>query len=298
MERKTSLDMFGILSLTGFAVLLGVNQVAIKLGNGGFQPVFMAGIRSLGALVVLLIWMRLRGVEFRIRPGTVPSGILLGVLFAIEFSCIFFALDLTTVARTSILFYTMPVWLGFAGHFLLEGERLSPMKLAGQVLAVLGVAIAVLDRGGPGDASLLGDALALLAAMCWAGIALLARGAPVSKTRPEMQLFWQLAISAPLLLILSLWFGPFIRDFEIYHLGLLIFQIVCIASLGFLFWFWLLSIYPASSVASFSFLTPILGVILGWALLREELGASILISLTLVCIGLILINRPAKDRPR
>lgn len=298
MERKTSLDTFGILSLTGFAVLLGVNQVAIKLGNGGFQPVFMAGIRSLGALLVLLLWMRLRGVEFRIRPGTVPSGILLGVLFAIEFSCIFFALDLTTVARTSILFYTMPVWLGFAGHFLLEGERLSPMKLAGQGLAVLGVAIAVLDRGGPGDASLLGDALALLAAMCWAGIALLARGAPVSKTRPEMQLFWQLAISAPLLLILSLWFGPFIRDFEIYHLGLLIFQIVCIASLGFLFWFWLLSIYPASSVASFSFLTPILGVILGWALLREDLGASIIISLTLVCLGLILINRPAKDRPR
>ncbi|WP_306046373.1 DMT family transporter [Nioella sp. MMSF_3534] len=298
MERKTSLDMFGILSLTGFAVLLGVNQVAIKLGNGGFQPVFMAGIRSLGALCVLLLWMRLRGVEFRIRPGTVPSGILLGVLFAIEFSCIFFALDLTTVARTSILFYTMPVWLGFAGHFLLEGERLSPMKLAGQVLAVLGVAIAVLDRGGPGEASLLGDALALLAAMCWAGIALLARGAPVSKTRPEMQLFWQLAISAPLLLILSLWFGPFIRDFEIYHLGLLVFQIVCIASLGFLFWFWLLSIYPASSVASFSFLTPILGVILGWALLREELGASIIMSLTLVCLGLILINRPAKDRPR
>ncbi|TBX16457.1 DMT family transporter [Nioella sediminis] len=298
MERKTSLDMFGILSLTGFAVLLGVNQVAIKLGNGGFQPVFMAGIRSLGALCVLLLWMRLRGVEFRIRPGTVPSGILLGVLFAIEFSCIFFALDLTTVARTSILFYTMPVWLGFAGHFLLEGERLSPMKLAGQGLAVLGVAIAVLDRGGPGEASLLGDALALLAAMCWAGIALLARGAPVSKTRPEMQLFWQLAISAPLLLILSLWFGPFIRDFEIYHLGLLIFQIVCIASLGFLFWFWLLSIYPASSVASFSFLTPILGVILGWALLREELGASIIMSLTLVCLGLILINRPAKDRPR
>ena len=298
MERKTSLDMFGILSLTGFAVLLGVNQVAIKLGNGGFQPVFMAGIRSLGALCVLLLWMRLRGVEFRIRPGTVPSGILLGVLFAIEFSCIFFALDLTTVARTSILFYTMPVWLGFAGHFLLEGERLSRMKLAGQGLAVLGVAIAVLDRGGPGEASLLGDALALLAAMCWAGIALLARGAPVSKTRPEMQLFWQLAISAPLLLILSLWFGPFIRDFEIYHLGLLIFQIVCIASLGFLFWFWLLSVYPASSVASFSFLTPILGVILGWALLREELGASIIISLTLVCLGLILINRPAKDRPR
>lgn len=297
MERKTSLDMFGMLSLTGFAMLLGINQVAIKLGNTGLQPVFMAGIRSLGALLVLLLWMRLRGVEFRIRPGTVPSGVLMGLLFSIEFSCLFFALDWTTVARTSILFYTMPVWLGFAGHFLLDGDRLTPLKLAGQGLAVLGVAIAVLDRGGSGEATLLGDALALCAAMCWAGIALLARVAPVSKTRPEMQLFWQLVVSAPALLILSLWFGPFVRDFQVYHLGLLIFQIVCIASMGFLFWFWLLSIYPASSVASFSFLTPILGVVLGWALLGETLGRSILISLLLVCAGLVLINRPRANRP-
>lgn len=298
MERKTSLDMFGMLSLTGFAMLLGINQVAIKLGNTGLQPVFMAGIRSLGALLVLLLWMRLRGVEFRIRPGTVPSGVLMGLLFSIEFSCLFFALDWTTVARTSILFYTMPVWLGFAGHFLLDGDRLTPLKLAGQGLAVLGVAIAVLDRGGSGEATLMGDALALCAAMCWAGIALLARVAPVSKTRPEMQLFWQLVISAPALLILSLWFGPFVRDFQVYHMGLLIFQIVCIASMGFLFWFWLLSIYPASSVASFSFLTPILGVVLGWALLGETLGPSILISLLLVCAGLVLINRPRANRPR
>ncbi|MGI3185770.1 DMT family transporter [Nioella aestuarii] len=298
MERKTSLDMFGMLSLTGFAMLLGINQVAIKLGNTGLQPVFMAGIRSLGALLVLLVWMRLRGVEFRIRPGTVPSGVLMGLLFSIEFSCLFFALDWTTVARTSILFYTMPVWLGFAGHFLLDGDRLTPLKLAGQGLAVLGVAIAVLDRGGSGEATLLGDALALCAAMCWAGIALLARVAPVSKTRPEMQLFWQLVISAPALLILSLWFGPFIRDFQVYHLGLLIFQIVCVASMGFLFWFWLLSIYPASSVASFSFLTPVLGVVLGWALLGETLGPTILISLVLVCVGLVLINRPRANQPR
>lgn len=298
MERKGSIDLFGILSLTGFAVLLGVNQVAIKLGNTGMQPVFMAGVRSLGALLVLMLWMRLRGVEFRIRPGTVPSGVLLGLLFAIEFCCLFFALDLTTVSRTSILFYTMPVWLGFAGHFLLEGERLSPLKLAGQGLAVLGVVIAVLDRGESGEATLLGDALALSAAICWAGIALLARVAPVSKTRPEMQLFWQLAISTPILLLMSLWFGPFIRDFQPYHLGLLLFQIVCIASMGFLFWFWLLSIYPASSVASFSFLTPILGVLLGWALLGEALRPGIVISLALVCAGLVLINRPRRDRPR
>jgi len=298
MERKSGIDTFGLVSLTGFALLLSINQVAIKLGNTGMQPVFLAGLRSLGAVCVLLVWMRLRGVPFRIRPGTVPSGVLLGLLFSIEFCCLFFALDWTTVGRASILFYTMPVWLGFAAHFLLEGERLTLLKLAGQALAVLGVAIAVLDRGDMGEASLLGDMLALCAAFCWAGIALVARGMPISQTRPEMQLFWQLAISAPILLLIAPWFGPLIRDWQPYHFGLLAYQIVCVASLGFLFWFWLLTVYPASTVVSFSFLSPTLSVILGWALLGEELRSSILLSLVLVCAGIILINRPGKDRPR
>lgn len=292
------MDLFGTVSLTLFAALLGVNQVAIKLGNEGLQPVFMAGLRSLGALCVLLVWMRLRRVRFQIAPGTVPAGILLGVLFAAEFTCLFFALDHTTVARTSILFYSMPVWLGFAAHFWLAGERLTPMKLAGQVLAVLGVALAVLDRGDAGEASLLGDILALGAALGWAGIALVARVSPVSGARPEMQLFWQLAVSAPILLLMAPWFGPLIRDLAPYHFGLLAFQILAIASFGFLFWFWLLSIYPAASVASFSFLTPILGVVLGWALLGERIGPAVWVSLLLVCAGLLLINRPARDRPR
>ncbi|WP_071673383.1 DMT family transporter [Nioella nitratireducens] len=298
MERKSSIDLFGAVSLTLFAIVLGVNQVAIKLGNTGFQPVFMAGLRSLGALIVMVLWMKLRGVPIRIRPGTWPSGLLLGLLFSLEFCCLFFALDWTTVARTSILFYTMPVWLGFAAHWLLDGEKMSPMKLAGQGLAVVGVAIAVFNRGGAGEASLLGDALALGAAFCWGGIALVARLGAVRQTRPEMQLLWQLMVSAPILLLISPLFGPLIRDLQPYHFGLLLFQVVAVASLGFLFWFWLLTIYPASSVASFSFLTPILGVALGWLVLGEQVGPGILIALALVCAGLLLINRPVKGPPR
>ena len=46
MERKTQMDAFGAVALTGFAFLLAFNQVVIKVTNGGFQPVFSAGVRS------------------------------------------------------------------------------------------------------------------------------------------------------------------------------------------------------------------------------------------------------------
>ena len=295
MARKPQMDAFGAISLTGFALLLAFNQVIIKLVNDGLQPVFFAGLRSLGGALVILAWMKFRGLSLRIAPGTVPAGLLIGAVFAAEFVCLFWALDLTSVTRTSVIFYTMPMWLALAAHVLIPGERLTMMKSAGLVLAFAGVAIALTMRGdGAGEASLLGDFLALLGAIFWAAIALCARATALKDVRPEMQLLWQLAVSAPLLLLAALMFGPLLRAPEMIHWAGLGVQIVVIVSAGFLFWLWLLSIYPASSVAAFSFLTPVFGVSLGWLLLGEDVGPGVLIALALVCAGLVLINRPPR----
>ncbi|MBY4891597.1 DMT family transporter [Rhodobacteraceae bacterium N5(2021)] len=295
MDPKPRIDAFGVISLTGFALLLAFNQVVIKLVNEGLQPVFFAGLRSVGGALLIFGWMKLRGLSVAIAPGTIPAGLMIGVVFALEFICLFWALDLTSVTRTSVIFYTMPMWLALAAHVLIPGERLTPMKSAGLLLAFAGVVVALTMRGdGAGETSILGDILALLGAIFWAAIALCARATKLSTVRPEVQLLWQLTISAPLLLLAALFFGPLLRDPELIHWVGLAFQTVVIVSAGFLFWLWLLTIYPASSVAAFSFLTPVFGVALGWLLLGEEVGPGILVALVLVCAGLVLVNRPAR----
>ncbi|SIO23898.1 Permease of the drug/metabolite transporter (DMT) superfamily [Rhodovulum sp. ES.010] len=297
MERKQSIDAFGATALVAFSALLGFNQVVIKVVNEGLQPVFWAGLRSAGAALVLALWMTARGRPPRILPGTLWAGLLIGAVFSVEFVFLFLALDLTTVTRSSVIFYSMPVWLALAGHVLLPGERITPRKAAGLALAFAGVAWAIVDRGGPGgEASLAGDLCALGAAVAWAGIALCARATPLNRVAPEMQLFWQVAVSAPVLLALSPLFGPFLRDLAPVHLWGLGFQTVVIVSFGFVAWLWLLARYPAAGVASFSFLTPVFGVGLGWALLGERVGPAILGSLALVAAGLVLINRPRRGQ--
>jgi drug/metabolite transporter (DMT)-like permease len=299
MVRKDRIDAFGAVSLVGFSLLLGFNQVVIKVVNEGMQPVFWAGLRSLGGAVCVALWMLARGRALRPAPGTLGPGLLIGAVFAAEFLLLFIALDLTTVARSSVIFYSMPVWLSLAAHFLLPGERITRWKAAGLALAVAGVAWALLDRGasgGGGAASLAGDLCALGAAVCWAGIALCARATRLMTERPEMQLLWQVGVSAPLLLAAAPFFGPFLRDPGPVHLAGLAFQVVVIVSAGFVFWLWLLARYPASGVASFGFLTPVFGVLLGWALLGEPVGASIIGALALVSAGIVLINRPPRGR--
>lgn len=292
MERKDHLDTFGLLSLIGFSALLGFNQVVIKVVNEGLQPVFMAGLRSLGAMLLLYAWMRFQGQRPVFARSVWPSGLAAGTLFASEFILLFIALDLTSVARTSVMFYTMPVWFAILAHVFVPGERLTAMKIAGLGLAVAGIALALSGRQEGAEGALWGDILALLGAFGWAGIAVIARVTPFAEVQPLMQMYWQLTVSAVILLCASLFFGPFIREFAPIHAWGMAFQIVIIGALTFLFWFWLLKLYPAGAVTSFSFLAPLFGVGFGWLILGEDIGPSLFGALLLVCVGLVLINRP------
>ncbi|WP_224824780.1 DMT family transporter [Cognatishimia sp. MH4019] len=295
MERKDHMDAFGAVSLIGFALFLAFNQVVIKVTNGGLQPVFFAGLRSLGAILCIYAWMRFRGI--RLNFGAWGPGLLVGTIFAAEFVCLFLALDLTSVSRSSVIFYSMPVWMAIGAHFLL-GERITRIKAVGLSLAFTGVAVAIFARPDEGDGSLIGDLCALGAALGWAASALGVRATRLKEDSPEMQLFWQVLVSAPLLLIAAPFFGPLIRELASNHLWGLGFQIIFVVSGGFIFWLWLLSLYPASSVASFSFLSPVFGVLLGWLLLGEEVGPLVLTALVLVAAGLILINRRPRQVPQ
>ena len=85
MQRKQQVDGFGAVSLVGFSALLGFNQVVIKVVNDGLSPVFSAGLRSLGALILLVLWMRFRGGWQGVSRETRATGLLMGGLFTLEF---------------------------------------------------------------------------------------------------------------------------------------------------------------------------------------------------------------------
>ncbi|MBU0462989.1 MAG: DMT family transporter [Proteobacteria bacterium] len=56
-------------------------------------------------------------------------------------------------------------------------------------------------------------------------------------------------------------------------------------------WFWLISNYAVSRLASFTFLTPIFGVIAGAVFLNEQITLYLICALVLVGTGIYLVNR-------
>ncbi len=220
----------------------------------------------------------------------------MGTVFAAEFLFLFLALDLTAVSRASVIFYSMPVWFAIMAHFGLPGERITVLKALGLICAFSGTAWAILSRAPGTEGSLLGDLCALAGAFGWAGTAFIARASKLRDAGPEMQLFWMVLVSAPLLLVASLFFGPLIRDLTPLHIVGLVFQASVVVAGGFICWLWLLSVYPSSTVASFSFLTPILAIFLGWFFFDESITAAVIASALLVALGIVLINRRSPSR--
>ena len=291
MPRKDRLDAFGVCALLAVQLLFAFNQIIIKTVNDGLQPVFFAGLRSALAVVIVAFWLWLRGRPPRLTKATMAAGLMIGLMFSAEFLFLFQALDLTTVGRTSVIFYSMPVWLALMAHFGLPGERISRLKAVGLALAFAGTAWAILDRSASGAGSLAGDLCALAAAVAWAATAFVARKPTMASVGPEMQLFWMVLVSTPILLAASPFFGPFIRDLQPLHIALLFVQAGVVVAGGFIAWLWLLAAYPAATVASFSFLTPIFALTLGAVVFSEPLDRSVLGAVVLVTLGIILINR-------
>ena len=293
--RKDRLDGVGVAMLLGVAALLAVNQIVIKIVDQGLQPVFFAGARSALAIMFVGGWLWYRGLLGRVRRADLWPGLLIGTVFAIEFIGLFTALDLTTVGHSALIMYSMPVWMGIAAHFFLPGERATPIKALGLVLAFAGTAWAISSRGGAqaGQVSWLGDFCALIGAWGWAGTAFIARASRLRDAGPEAQLFWMVLVSAPILLAVSPLFGPLIREVTPMHWVWLVLQASVVVAGGFISWLWLLSVYPASTVASFSFLTPILAILLGHLVFGESLSVTLLGAAALVSLGIVLINRKA-----
>ncbi len=176
------------------------------------------------------------------------------------------------------------------------------MQWCGIALAFCGIALAFADgflHGNPNSGSTMrgvaGDALGVLAGLFWASTTIVVRASSLAHASASKTLFYQLAVSAVVLLALAVGAGQTHVDaLPPLTLASLAYQAVMVAFVSYLTWFWLLTRYMASRLSVFSFLTPIFGVTFGVLLLGEHFTARFMIAATMVLAGIALVNRPAR----
>jgi drug/metabolite transporter (DMT)-like permease len=291
MSDRKAIDATAVAVMLLLCAIWGVGHVAAKFTGQGISLVFQSGLRSAIATVLLLCWGAWRGIVFWERDGSLGAGIFAGVLFGVEFIFIFAGLGMTDAARMVVFVYLAPCITAFGLHFLIPQERLNLRQWTGVLIAFAGVAAAFADGFASGRGTLLGDLFGVLGALFWALTTLLIRATKLAGIAPAKTLLYQLAVSAPILLVTAWLMGePGIVRLDAAVLAAFAYQCIAVAFASYLTWFWLLRHYLAARLSVFSFLTPIFGVLAGVLLLGEPLTPAFLLAAALVGAGLVLVN--------
>jgi drug/metabolite transporter (DMT)-like permease len=298
MNPKDRLDPLAAATTSLLCALWGFQQITIKIANGAISPAFQSGLRSLGALLLLLLWCAARGIPLFKRDGTLIVGLAVGALFAAEFALIYWSLVFTEVARSIIFLYTAPFFVALGAHFFVPGERLWSLQIAGLLCAFTGVVLALFDGLSlPSSRAIFGDGMMLAAAVLWAATTVLIKGSALARIDPAKTLAYQLAVSAVALIALAPLFGEKgIIALTPTALAAMAYQVIVVAFASYLAWFGLMRIYPASTLSAFTFLTPLFAMIFGATLLHERVSWALAAALVFVAFGIWLVNRPRRGR--
>ena len=276
----------------------GLQQVAIKVASQGVSPILQAGMRSVGATILLWIWMVVHRQPILEKDGTLWWGIAAGLLFTAEFILIYWGLEFTIASRAVIFINISPFVVALGAQLFIPGERLRKIQVLGLCCAFSGIVVAFSESASYATYRILiGDGMLAAAAVFWGATTVLIKAGPLARIRPGKTLLYQLAVSAVVLPLVALVKGePGIVRMTPVIAASLAYQTVWVAFITFLAWFWLVRKYPASRLVSFNFLTPIFGVIAGGVILNEPISSRLLLTLVLVGTGIYLVNRPVPGR--
>ena len=283
------------LVLVGCCMIWGVGLVMVKIAVAGITPLWNAGLRSIAAGLILWAWSAARGVPLFTRDRTLWAGLLCGFFFALEFVGLYMGLVRTSASRATVFLHSAPFVAAYGEHLLVPGHRLTRTRVLGLAAAFLGLAVAMGESVTALDpATLAGDLLCLAGGVFWGLTTVVVRASRLRTAAAEKTLLYQLAVSALLLPLAALAIGEAgIVTASPAVLGAFAYSVLLVVVVGYTTWFWLMRTTSAASLHSFSFLTPIFGVIAGHYLLGDPWSPGVAAGLALVALGIWLVNRPA-----
>lgn len=295
-SRKPSIDAFAAAAMILLTMSWGANSVAGKIAVTGLDPMLVSLLRAALAIIALLAWCRFRGLPVFARDGTLRSGVLAGLLFGLEFAAIYAGLALTSASRANLMTNTMPLFALAGTHFLL-GEKATPVKIAGTIIAFIGVGIVFSDKLSlPSENAVWGDLLCIAGAMLWAATGLVIRKSALAGIAPEKTLLYQLAGAIAVSALLMPFSGELVGEVTTAVVASVLFQAFFVVAFTYSVWFWLMTKYPLSGLSSFTFLSTIFGVLFSALILGDPLTPGLVTGMTIVVIGLFLINGTIRRR--
>jgi drug/metabolite transporter (DMT)-like permease len=269
------------------------NWPLMKLALADAPPSVFVLLRLAGTLALMAPVLLAMRQQLLPIPGERFGQFVVGQLQVAGFLVFgIIGLAILPAGRAIVLAYTMPLWaipieIWLAPHILRRGH------LVGAAVGFLGLMLfmhpGLVDWGDP--RVLLGNAMLLLAAICWALGSVLYRQRPW-RSPFWAQTFWQLLVSLPVIVVFALpaAFGEEVR-WSLGLVAILAYNWIVTTALGYFLWNKVLAAMPAGVAGQVMALTPVGGFLLSAAIFGGEITWDVMASIVLIVAGIILTLR-------
>jgi drug/metabolite transporter (DMT)-like permease len=278
----------------------GSTWLFIKLGLNDLPPVTFAGIRFVIASLVLFAFIRLRRITLPRDRGDWVFLAITGVLsFTLNYGLVFWGEQYISSGLAALLQATLPAFGLVIAHFYLPGERMTWTRIAGVILGVLGVAVVFSNQLNIAGRGALAGAIALVLSAFFAAYSNVLVKAHSKKLNPAIlaggQMFFGMI---PLLVIgLGLEGSPFRFHWTTMSVVAMLYLALVGTVLAFLLYYWLVHNMDVTKSMLIALVTPVVAVVLGMFVLREELNWRTLAGGVMIMagIGFIVVRKTKKE---
>jgi drug/metabolite transporter (DMT)-like permease len=280
----------GVLLLLGS--IWGASFLFIKVVVEEISPLALVeGRITFGALAIVAVMFFGRRHSIRISPRLWAMAAALAVLNnIIPFLLISWGEIHIESGRASVLNSTMPLFTALFASLILVDERMTWLRLSGLLLGFLGVAI--LAGGDNTDltrSSVLGQMAVVVAAACYGASAVYIRLLLHSEDPLNLSRL-QLVIGA-LILAPALFAVEGVPDYNLSLEAWLSLITLGVMGTGLAYgaYFWLLGAMGSVRASLVTYVIPIMGLFLGWAVLDESVGINSILGCGLIILGVTTV---------
>ncbi|MEL6646367.1 MAG: DMT family transporter [Pseudomonadota bacterium] len=251
-------------------------------------PVSSLALRFLISGLLGVFIARMLGQSWRLTPAQWRATIIFGICQnALYLGLNFVAMQTVEASLAAIIASTMPLLVGLA-LWMIWGERIGPLGIAGLMAGVIGVAI-IMGTRLQGGADLFGIALCVIGVIALAFATLAVRGA-TSGGNFLMVVGLQMLVGSAVLAVV----GAATETIEVTWSWQLIVAFVYTTLvpglLATLVWFMLMDRVGAVKAATFHFLNPVFGVAIAAMILGEAMGFWDVVGVIVVTLGILAVQ--------
>lgn len=280
-------------------IVWGSTYLGIRIGVSDFPPELFSGIRNLVAGSIILMYARVKGLEFPKsrtdirRLATVGFMLLCGSMGLISW-----AEQWVHSGVVSLMVASSPLMMALIETIVFKENTLGIKGWAGLLIGFGGVGFLVMSASGTGSIDIFGSILVILAAFFWSSGSVYSKrfkaaGSVVTHIGIQMLAGGVGLTTAGLLL------GEASRvRFTVKSMAAMAYLIIFGSILAYSCYIYVLGKWPSSRAGTYAYINPLVAVTLGFLVLGEPITYHTIISMVVILGGVLMVQVSQASRQR